>query len=121
MQNYKVGLKCLHELAAIGVHLYLDDFGTGYSSLGQLQNLPISTVKLDRSFVQSTEDGSHAIVEATKVICEKMGLTLVAEGVEEQRQLSYLQECKYEFAQGFLFSKPLPAELIEEKILMQRV
>ncbi|WP_083700089.1 bifunctional diguanylate cyclase/phosphodiesterase [Shewanella sp. UCD-KL12] len=121
MQNYKVGLKCLYELAAIGVHLYLDDFGTGYSSLGQLQNLPISTVKLDQSFVQSTEDGSHAIVEATKAICEKMGLTLVAEGVEEQGQLSYLQECKYEFAQGFLFSKPLPAEQIEEKILMQKV
>lgn len=121
MQNYQVGLQCLHGLASIGVHLYLDDFGTGYSSLAQLQNLPISTVKLDQAFVQSTEEGSNAIVEATKAICEKMGLTLVAEGVEKQSQLAYLQQCHYEFAQGYLFSKPLPAEQIEEKILQQRV
>lgn len=115
LQDYDEAKQCLEDLAALGLELYLDDFGTGYSSLSQLQDLPISTVKLDQSFVQGEHKGSKAIIEATQAICEKLDLKVVAEGVETINQLQYLQNCKFDFGQGYYLGRPMPSYELEER------
>ncbi|MCQ1057691.1 putative bifunctional diguanylate cyclase/phosphodiesterase [Photobacterium sp. DNB23_23_1] len=115
LQEYDEAKQCLDDLASLGLELYLDDFGTGYSSLSQLQDLPISTVKLDQSFVQGEHKGSQAIIEATQAICEKLALKVVAEGVETKAQLRYLQQCGFDFCQGYYLGRPLPAHEHEER------
>lgn len=107
----------LYDIAALGVELHLDDFGTGYSSLSMLHDLPISTVKLDRSFVHGSHQGSKAIVKATHAICEKLELKVVAEGVETESQKQFLINCGYQYFQGFLFGKPICSDLVEEYFL----
>ncbi|HIF9066426.1 TPA: putative bifunctional diguanylate cyclase/phosphodiesterase [Photobacterium damselae] len=115
LQDYSDAKQCLTELAELGIELYLDDFGTGYSSLSQLQDLPISTVKLDRSFVQGEHKGSQAIIEATQAICEKLDLKVVAEGVETEQQLDYLRQCNFDYCQGYYLGHPMPPQTIEER------
>ncbi|MCW8327376.1 EAL domain-containing protein [Photobacterium sp. SDRW27] len=115
LQDYDEAKQCLEDLATLGLELYLDDFGTGYSSLSQLQDLPISTVKLDQSFVQGEHKGSQAIIEATQAICEKLDLKVVAEGVETINQLQYLQNCNFDFCQGYYLGKPMPSYELEER------
>ncbi|WP_052260957.1 putative bifunctional diguanylate cyclase/phosphodiesterase [Photobacterium gaetbulicola] len=115
LQEYDEAKQCLDDLASLGIELYLDDFGTGYSSLSQLQDLPISTVKLDQSFVQGEHKGSQAIIEATQAICEKLALKVVAEGVETEAQLRYLQQCRFDFCQGYYLGRPMPAHEHEER------
>ena len=99
-------LRRLHALARIGVHLAIDDFGTGYSSLGYLKRLPISRLKIDRSFVQGLpEDASDAgIVRAIVQMSAALRLTVVAEGVETEAQRDFLSECGCAAFQGFLVS-----------------
>ncbi|MGF1754826.1 EAL domain-containing protein [Vibrio makurazakiensis] len=111
----------LSAISAIGVELYLDDFGTGYSSLSMLHDLPISTVKLDKNFVQRNHAGGEAIIKATIAICNTLRLKLVAEGVENDEQRDYLAQCGYRYLQGFLFSKPLAADLIESRYLQEHI
>lgn len=115
LQEYDDAKQCLDDLASLGLELYLDDFGTGYSSLSQLQDLPISTVKLDQSFVQGEHKGSQAIIEATRAICEKLDLRVVAEGVETQEQLDYLKSCRFDYCQGYFLGRPMPAHEHEER------
>lgn len=115
LQDYCETKPCLDALAAMGIELYLDDFGTGYSSLSQLHDLPISTVKLDQSFVQGEHTSSKVIIEATKAICEKLNLKIVAEGVETQAQLDYINQCSFDYCQGYFFGKPMPVHEIEQK------
>ncbi|MGF1698923.1 EAL domain-containing protein [Photobacterium makurazakiensis] len=115
LQDYDEAKQCLDDLASLGLELYLDDFGTGYSSLSQLQDLPISTVKLDQSFVQGEHKGSQAIIEATRAICEKLDLKVVAEGVETEAQLRYLQQCRFDFCQGYYLGRPMPASEHEDR------
>lgn len=107
----------LGELSQIGVKIYLDDFGTGYSSLSVLQQLPIDMVKLDKSFAQSDQDGALAIIQATSVICEKLGLKVVAEGIEEESQKQLMCNNNYSYLQGYLFSRPMPAEDFAQRYL----
>ncbi|WP_305370337.1 putative bifunctional diguanylate cyclase/phosphodiesterase [Photobacterium leiognathi] len=117
LQEFSEAKPCLDAIAALGFELYLDDFGTGYSSLSQLQNLPISTVKLDQSFVQNEQDSGKAIVEATKAICNKLNLKVVAEGIETKQQLDYIQSCNFNYCQGYYFNKPLSVQDLENGIL----
>ncbi|MEC6881046.1 putative bifunctional diguanylate cyclase/phosphodiesterase [Photobacterium piscicola] len=114
LQDYCETKPCLDALAAMGIELYLDDFGTGYSSLSQLHELPISTVKLDQSFVQGEHSSNKVIIEATKAICDKLNLKIVAEGVETQTQLDYINHCGFDYCQGYFFSRPLPVYELEE-------
>jgi EAL domain-containing protein (putative c-di-GMP-specific phosphodiesterase class I) len=101
----------LHALRRLGVRVALDDFGLGYSSLTHLKALPVDVVKVDRSFVadlvRSTED--RAVVEAVLTLARRMGLTVVAEGVETADQDALLREMGCPVVQGYLYGRPVPA------------
>jgi len=100
-------LAVLHELAARGVCLAVDDFGTGYSSFAYLRDLPVHEVKLDRSFVLRLDDGRTERVVAGMIhLAHELGLKVVAEGVETQRQLDLLLDLECDAAQGYLFAVP---------------
>ena len=100
----------LEALRAAGIRIVLDDFGTGYSSLTHLQKLKVDKVKIDRSFVQQLGglDGSEAIVHALAALCQKLGISVTAEGVETDAQRQFLRTSACTDFQGFLFSRPLP-------------
>lgn len=99
-----------NQLQAAGFHVALDDFGTGYSSLAYLQNLPVNVVKLDYTFVKKIPHDirSGYVVEHIILLAHKLGLTIVAEGVEQKEQLDYLRNLNVELIQGFYFHKPMP-------------
>ncbi len=105
-----------------GFKLSIDDFGTGYSSLGQLKELPVHEVKIDRSFVQhlmtNTED--QIIVKSTLELAHNLKLTVVAEGVEDQATLEWLAAHKCEMAQGYHLSRPIPADELREWVFNSR-
>ncbi len=105
-------VRILDQLHAMGVGLAIDDFGTGYSSLSYLRMFPIHHLKLDRSFVQEIGQGpdSWVICDATIGLAHNLGLKLVAEGVETQEQFDYLRLQGCDLVQGFLHSRPLPAD-----------
>ena len=105
----------LAELKALGVRLDIDDFGTGYSSLSRLQRFPVDTLKIDRSFISriDTDPATHEIVRVIVMLAHGLSLKVVAEGVETQAQVDLLKTMGCELAQGYLYSKPIPAEAIE--------
>ncbi|MCD1257602.1 EAL domain-containing protein [Paenibacillus athensensis] len=100
----------LQQLVKLGLQIALDDFGTGYSSLALVKRLPIHAIKIDKSFIRDmTEDSDDAaIVKAIIAMTHSLGLTVVAEGVEDLDQLRSLQQLRCDFAQGFLIGKPMP-------------
>ncbi|HEU5089830.1 MAG TPA: GGDEF domain-containing phosphodiesterase, partial [Roseiflexaceae bacterium] len=104
----------LHDLKSLGLKIAIDDFGTGYSSLSYLKKMPIDYVKIDRSFVHQSTSGPNdaAIVLAIIDMAHHLGLQVVAEGVEHLAQASFLYQNRCDAAQGYLFSKPLPAEIL---------
>ncbi|MCZ7384911.1 MAG: EAL domain-containing protein [Candidatus Methanoperedens sp.] len=112
MQDLDYTIKVMNILREIGLRFAIDDFGTGYSSLSYLNKFPISTVKIDRSFVKKLPNdlNSTAIISAIMTIAHKLNLKIVAEGVETEEQLAFLQSQQCDEIQGFLFYKPLPAE-----------
>ncbi|MGE5471137.1 MAG: putative bifunctional diguanylate cyclase/phosphodiesterase [Bacteroidota bacterium] len=114
MQNPEFTLSILNDLAARGIMLAIDDFGTGYSSLAYLKHLPIQRLKLDRSFVKDIETDANdaAICSATVALGHNLGLELVAEGVETPAQRDFLAQLGCDVLQGYLYSKPLPADEI---------
>ncbi|MFJ1466723.1 putative bifunctional diguanylate cyclase/phosphodiesterase [Massilia orientalis] len=99
----------LHELKAIGVTLALDDFGTGYSSLSSLHQLPVDTVKIDRSFVCQADTSHHhrVLIEATVKVAQSLGMSTVAEGIETEAQAAAVRAQSCAKGQGYLFSRPL--------------
>jgi len=102
------------KLHSYGVRLSIDDFGTGYSSLGYLKKLPISTLKVDLSFVtdMTENDNDAVIVHSTVMLAHNLGLTVVAEGVENQETLDLLEIIDCDYAQGYFLSRPLPVQQI---------
>jgi EAL domain-containing protein (putative c-di-GMP-specific phosphodiesterase class I) len=106
--------RVLLELAEMGISLAVDDFGTGYSSLAYLRQLPVRELKIDRSFIQhlAVDDEDAAIVRATIELGHSLGLTVVAEGVEDARSLERLDELNCDALQGFLLCRPQPPEAI---------
>jgi diguanylate cyclase (GGDEF)-like protein len=99
----------LQELRARGVHVAIDDFGTGFTSIGQLPRLPIDTIKIDRSFIASTDPGYQELVRLIVAAGHTFGLTVVAEGIEEEHQAARLRQADAEYGQGFLYDYPQPA------------
>ena len=118
MERVETSQLTLDKLKAHGLELILDDFGTGYSSLEYLQKLPISTLKIDRSFVENLENIPHnkKIVEATINLAHTLGLEVVAEGIETPEQLTILKNLGCDYGQGYLFSKPVAVNTLEEMI-----
>jgi diguanylate cyclase (GGDEF)-like protein len=111
MQNASTSVAMLDRLSQMGVHLAVDDFGTGYSSLSYLKRFPLNTLKIDCSFVRDllTDRNGAVIVEAIIALAHSLKLEVVAEGVEEQAQLQFLQALGSDQYQGFLHSRPLTA------------
>jgi diguanylate cyclase (GGDEF)-like protein len=105
----------LEAIKALGVRIAIDDFGTGYASLSQLQRLPVDILKIDMSFIAALTDGeeSRRLLEAILGVGRALSLAVIAEGVEEQSQLTTLKEMGCAMAQGFLMAMPGPPEAIE--------
>lgn len=108
MKSVDKNIECLLQIKELGASIALDDFGTGYSSLNHLTKLPIDVLKIDRSFVidMAENDKSRYIVENIIQLSHKLGMTVVAEGVEEKEQVDYLRSIECDTVQGFYYSKP---------------
>ncbi|MDN5000306.1 putative bifunctional diguanylate cyclase/phosphodiesterase [Bradyrhizobium sp. GCM10027634] len=119
LQDKEGTLAILHRLRELGVRIAMDDFGTGYSSLTYLQCFPFDKIKIDRSFVRdvATDAGSLNIVRAITALANGMGMTATAEGVETREQLDRVAAEGCSEMQGYLFSRPLPADEIERRFL----
>jgi EAL domain-containing protein (putative c-di-GMP-specific phosphodiesterase class I) len=111
MENAESTIKVLKKIRDLGVKLSIDDFGTGYSSLSYLHRFPIDTLKIDRSFVMTMEDGSEngEIVRTVIALAKALNLNVIAEGIESIHQFHQLRILGCEFGQGYLFSRPVPA------------
>jgi EAL domain-containing protein (putative c-di-GMP-specific phosphodiesterase class I) len=102
----------MHRLRALGVRLAMDDFGTGTSSLGCLRDYPFDVVKIDKSFLADLQSSPDvmAVLHATVTVIENLGMSSVAEGVEDEAQVVMLQSIGCRYAQGYLFARPLRGE-----------
>ena len=111
MDQSEAGVRTLRDLRGLGVRLVLDDFGTGYSSLSYLKHLPLDTIKIDRSFVAGIEGPvDRSIVDAVIALAHGLGIAVVAEGLETRAQSERLRDMGCDYGQGYLFSRPVPAE-----------
>jgi diguanylate cyclase (GGDEF)-like protein/PAS domain S-box-containing protein len=112
LRDAEAAARTMRELSAAGIHFALDDFGMEHSALSHLSDLPFETLKIDRAFVtRMTESRGHAaLFQAIVAMIHSLGMTAIAEGVEQASQLIYLQAYGCDAVQGYLFSKPMPAE-----------
>lgn len=112
MQNIESSIALLKSFRSLGINLALDDFGTGYSSLSYLRNFPFNILKIDKSFIDDVTQGtgSAGIVDAIISMGKTLGMTLIAEGVEQKQQLEFLQAHNCDLMQGYFYSKPIPVE-----------
>jgi diguanylate cyclase (GGDEF)-like protein/PAS domain S-box-containing protein len=121
MENPERTIKLLDQLYALGLHLAIDDFGTGYSSLSALQQFPISTLKIDKSFVRhvSSNPDDATIVSTIIQMGRNLNMDVVAEGVESEDQLAFLQQLGCTYVQGLLFGDPMSSDSYLELLLAQ--
>ncbi len=106
VENVTQTIAIMEAINALGISLAIDDFGTGYSSLSYLHRFPLSKLKIDQSFAKNIDDpdGSHAII----ALAHALGLIVIAEGIENQAQRTFLKERGCIYGQGYYFSRPLP-------------
>ena len=118
MENPEHTIAILDKVRKLGVTLSIDDFGTGYSSLSHLHRLPFDSLKIDRSFVMEAD--KHAenrqILQTIMSLANNLNLKTVAEGIETEEQLQLLLDLKCDFGQGYLFSKPMPKDEVENHL-----
>ena len=109
-------IKILHDLKRLGVKIAIDDFGTGYSSMSYLKDFPMDCLKIDRSFVRNVQSNHHdaALISMIISMAKHLELKVIAEGVEEVDQLSFLAERDCDSIQGYLFSRPIPPRELSE-------
>lgn len=112
MENADAAIRIMQEIRKLGAKIAIDDFGTGYSSLGYLKKLPISSLKIDRSFVSelTSDKDSRTIILAVSNLAHNLGLTVVAEGAETEAQVQILAESGVDMIQGFYYAKPMSSE-----------
>jgi diguanylate cyclase (GGDEF)-like protein len=115
MRDVAAACERLQEIKELGVRIAIDDFGTGYASLSHLQQMPVDVLKVDRSFVAALDDGgqSRELLEAILGVAQALSLSVIAEGIETDPQMTTIQEIGCEMAQGFLMGSPGPAETLE--------
>jgi len=123
MRNVSRAVKMLDAIKGRGVHLAIDDFGTGYSSMSLMKQFPIDTIKIDRSFIRDLAEGAgdQAIAQAIINMGKALGMTVVAEGVETAEQETFLRDHACDEMQGFLFSKPIPAEQLADLLRSRQI
>jgi EAL domain-containing protein (putative c-di-GMP-specific phosphodiesterase class I) len=116
MDNVQHAINVMMGLKELGIDLSIDDFGKGYSSLGYLKKFPISTLKIDKSFISDLgmDMNGEAIIEAIIAMSKALGLKTIAEGVETVAQRDYLNKRGCDEVQGFLYSKPVTANDISQ-------
>jgi len=116
LENIADTIATMNALNVIGIQFSLDDFGTGYSSLTYLKQLPLDQLKIDQSFVRdlATDPNDVAIVHAIITMGRTFGLNVIAEGVETEAQLEFLDKRGCHAFQGYLFGKPVPVMVFEE-------
>ena len=116
MGNVPAACEHLEAVKALGVRVAIDDFGTGYASLSHLQRVPVDILKIDQSFVAALNKGGHSqeLLAAILGVGRALSLAVVAEGVEDQRQITTLEAMGCKMAQGFLIGRPSPAEAIKD-------
>ncbi len=119
MENTQRTIASLQRLRAMGVKISIDDFGTGYSSLAYLRRFPLDTLKIDIAFIREvTSNPQDAAITRTIIeLAHGLGLLVVAEGVETAAQLAFLKEAGCDQIQGYLYSRPLPVEALEQLLL----
>ncbi len=121
MDSPEQAIAIMHALVGKGIHLAMDDFGTGYSSLAYLKRFPLHTLKIDRAFiVDMVNERGKNMVDSIITIAQNLGLHVVAEGVEEAKQLQQLKQLGCETMQGYYYAKPLSAEQFEAFLLRER-
>jgi EAL domain-containing protein (putative c-di-GMP-specific phosphodiesterase class I) len=118
MQDFDLITQTIHELSRMGVHISIDDFGTSYSSLGYLKRFPVSSIKIDRTFIRDLlEDiDDAAITTAIIAIGHILSLNVVAEGVETEKQLNFLLSQNCDEIQGYLLDHPMPAAEFTQRL-----
>jgi diguanylate cyclase (GGDEF)-like protein/PAS domain S-box-containing protein len=106
----------LNELGEMGIQISIDDFGTGYSALSYLKKLPVQTLKIDKSFIRDINNDSNqeAIIKAIIAMSKSLKIRIVAEGAEEEYQISFLEESGCDAIQGFFYHKPMPFHLLKK-------
>ena len=115
MRNVSTVVSRLAALKATGVRIAIDDFGTGYSSLAYLQQFPVDTLKIDRSFISTMADSpeSGALIRTFVQLGKTLGLETLAEGIEESAQYSQLERDQCDSGQGYIYARPLDADALE--------
>ena len=114
INNLEQTVQNMERLRKMGIKMAIDDFGTGYSSMAYLKSLPISTLKIDRSFIENIQHDSSdvAIVQAIIAMAKSMGYSVVAEGIETEKQFEILMEEKCDIVQGYYFARPMPEDAL---------
>jgi len=112
LEHTEDSAKILEEFRVAGVQLAIDDFGTGYSSLAYINQLNVDFLKIDRTFIKNlaAKENDYVLVEAIIAMAHKLGIKVVAEGVETEEQHNLLMKADCDYAQGFLYSKPVPQD-----------
>ena len=115
IEDEKAAIDLMRQFKQLGARILLDDFGTGYSSLSQLTRLPIDVIKLDRSFITGIDQNFQAqsLVRSVLGLARAFGFAVVAEGVETEREVQFLKDIGVDYAQGFYYARPMPAEAFE--------
>jgi EAL domain-containing protein (putative c-di-GMP-specific phosphodiesterase class I) len=119
MESGAAATATLAALKDLGVRLAIDDFGTGYSSLAHLHRFPIDVLKIDRGFLNGSADQRDvaAVVQAIVTLAHNLGMSVVAEGLERIEQVAFCQALDCDFAQGYVFARPMPADAAEQFLL----
>lgn len=123
MRNVNETIATLNEFKNMGINISVDDFGTGYSSLSYLKRFPLNSLKIDRSFIMDIPDNQDDVTITSAIIAmaHRLNLEVVAEGVETQSQLDFLKQQGCEMAQGYFFSRPLPASEFETMLVRNEI
>lgn len=117
LENMHMLKKFINEIHKIGFTCSLDDFGSGYSSLNVLKNIPVDVLKLDKGFfdnIEENQEKGHTIINSVINLAQRLNIKTVAEGVETEKQVDFLEEAKCDMIQGYVFSKPVPISEFEE-------